>query len=292
MLRRNVPASNQRLSYGAIWIALSLIIIILDQLGFIRPVEQVTTTFLRPITQAAHQLGTNLSRYGDFFNENEKLRSENALLRDQLREAQGAQGKVAGLANRVDQLEKQLKFRENPDNKNLSVVNADVVNRGTSSVNQSITINKGSNDGLQRGQPVVDASGYLVGRIARLEATQSEILLISDSAVGVNVYTQRYDANNRRVQIQPVDGTAIGQFQLGTSDKIRIERIQQTADIKQDDWVFTNGIGNTYPPNILIGKVDRVLSEDGQPEKSAIVRPIADLDHIPQVLIITNWGDH
>ena len=288
--RRNTLVTSRRLSFSAIWVGLSLAIILVDQMGYTHPVQQVTTAILGPVATAARQLGTNLSRYGDFFSDNEKLRAENAALRQQLLEAQADQGKVADLSNRVDQLEKQLKFRENPANASLNVVNADVVNRNTSLPDQSITVNKGSNDGAVRGQPVVDSSGYLVGRVARVEATQSEILLISDSSIGVNVYTQRYDANDHRVAIPPVDGTAVGQYQNGTGDVVQIERIDQNADIQANDWVFTNGKGSTYPADILVGKIDKVSAQDGQPEKSATVRPIADLDHVQQVLIITSWG--
>jgi rod shape-determining protein MreC len=87
-----------------------------------------------------------------------------------------------------------------------------------------------------------------------------------------------------------VDGTALGQYQLGTKDLIKITLIQPDADIKVDDWVFTNGKGGSYPANLLIGRITRVSSQDGQPEKEAVVQPIADLNHLQEVLVITAWG--
>jgi rod shape-determining protein MreC len=253
-------------------------------------VEQVTSTFLIPLENASNQLGSNLSRFGDFLSDNNQLRAENASLRQDLQAALADQGKVAELANRVDQLEKQLEFRANPENRKYSVVNAEVSNQDSSGVNQAITINKGSNDGLNRGMPVVNAAGYLVGRVVSVETKKSQVFLISDNNVGVNVYTQRYDANNKRVPIQAVDGTALGQYQLGGRDKVKIGLIQPDADIKVDDWVFTNGKGGNFPANLLIGRITKVSSEDGQPEKEAVVRPIADLDHLQEVLVITAWG--
>ena len=290
MFKRTSKAMNRGFPLGAIWVALALVIVLLDQTGYLRSVEQVATTVLGPVEQAAHQLGTNLNRYGDFLSDNDKLRAENANLRLQLQQAQAAEAKLASLSNQVDQLQKQLNFKTNPNNKNLEILNAEVLSRGTTRTNKSITINKGSTDGVERGKPVVDSAGFLVGRVYRVENQQSEVLLITDSTVGVNVYTQRYDASNHRVQIQPVDGTAVGQYQLGTSEKIRIERLQQNADIKPDDWVFTNGLYNTYPPNILVGKVGQVFGQDGQPEKAASVQPIADLDHVSQVQVVLSWG--
>jgi cell shape-determining protein MreC len=117
-------------------------------------------------------------------------------------------------------------------------------------------------------------------------------LLISDNNIGVNVVMRRYGQDNKPIPIQPpVDGTALGMAQLRTEEKIRISHLKPDADIKVDDWVFTNGLGGTYPANLLVGKVGRVISEAGQPEKEAVVVPIADLDHLQQVLVITGRND-
>jgi rod shape-determining protein MreC len=290
MFKRNTSEVTQRLTFAALMLGLSLVLMIADFTGVLRPVEQVTSTFLIPLENASNQLGSNLSRFGDFLSDNNQLRAENASLRQDLQAALADQGKVAELANRVDQLEKQLEFRANPENRKYSVVNAEVSNQDSSGVNQAITINKGSNDGLNRGMPVVNAAGYLVGRVVSVETKKSQVFLISDNNVGVNVYTQRYDANNKRVPIQAVDGTALGQYQLGGRDKVKIGLIQPDADIKVDDWVFTNGKGGNFPANLLIGRITKVSSQDGQPEKEAVVRPIADLDHLQEVLVITAWG--
>ncbi len=290
MLNRNSSDLAARLTFGAILFIICLVLMISDQLGALRPFEQVTSTLITPLERASFQLGRNMSRFGDFLADNEKLRTENLALRQELQSALDAQGKVAELANRVDQLERQLEFRKNPDNRKFNVLNADVVNRDASGANHGVIINKGTNEGLKTGMPVVDVSGYLVGRLARTETQQSYVLLISDSNVGVNVYTQRYGPDNKRIPINSVDGTATGQYQLGQDVRVKIGRIQPEADIKPDDWVFTNGIGNTFPPNLLIGKVGRIISQDGQPEKEAIVQPIADLEHLQQVLVVTGWG--
>lgn len=290
MFRRNTSEITQRLTFAALMLTLSLVLMLADFTGLLRPVEQVTSTFLIPLENASNQLGSNLSRFGDFLSDNNQLRAENASLRQDLQAALADQGKVAELANRVDQLEKQLEFRTNPENRKYTVVNASVTNQDSAGVNQAISINKGSNDGLSRGMPVVNTAGYLVGRVVSVETKKSQVFLISDNNVGVNVYTQRYDATNKRIPIQAVDGTALGQYQLGGRDKVKIGLIQPDADIKVDDWVFTNGKGGNFPANLLIGRITKVSSQDGQPEKEAVVRPIADLDHLQEVLVITAWG--
>lgn len=290
-MRRSASDTSGRVTLGIALVILAVLLMFMDHLEVLRPAEQVTSALLSPLQRGMYQLGANLSRFSDFFSDNEKLRAENEALRKDLQTALDSQGKVADLANQVDLLEKQLAFRKNPSNRKFNIINADVLNRDAAGVNVGIIINKGSNDNLKRGMPVVDSSGYLVGRLAKVETKQSYVILINDSNVGVNVYTQRYGSDNRRVPIQPVDGTAYGQYQLGTDDKVKISRILPEGDIQPLDWVFTSGIGNTYPPNLLLGKIERIISQDGQPEKEATVKPIADLEHLQQVLVVTSWGE-
>src|SRR5215218_6892028 len=145
MFKRYNSEVTQRLTFAALMIALSVALMIADLTGILRPVEQVTSTVFIPLETAFNRLGANLSRFSDFLGDNEKLRAENESLRAELQTALADQGKVAELANRVDQLEKQLEFRTNPENRKYTVVNASVSNQDASGINQAITINKGSN---------------------------------------------------------------------------------------------------------------------------------------------------
>lgn len=288
---RKVSSSNGRLTLAIMLLGLSLALVITDQLGFLRPVEQITSTILSPLARACSQFGKNVSRLGEFLSDNELLRAENLRLRTELAAAQEAQGKVAELANKVDQLEKQLQFKSNPETSKYTVVSADVVNRDSGGVNRSILINKGANQGIAKGMPVVDISGYLVGRVATVNSGESYVLLISDSNLGVNVYTQRYGADGKRITITPiVDGIAHGQYQLDKSSQLKLSRIQANGDIQVQDWIYTSGLGNAFPQNILVGRVEKVINRDGQPEKEAYIRPIAELDYLQQVSVITAWG--
>ncbi len=271
----------------AILVAVSLLLLISDQGGFFRPVEQVLSVILNPIERASYQLGSNLSRFGDFWSDNEKLRTENAQLRQDLQAALSDQARTAELASRVDELERQLEFRKNPESQRFNTLNADVVNRDTGGANFGIWINKGSNENVAVGMTVVDLSGSLVGRVVRIKPTESYILLVGDNNIGVNVILKRVGADGKQVLVQPpVDGTAIGQFQLRSDEKIKISHIKLEADVRLDDWVFTSGIGNTFPNNLLLGKVSRVINQDGSPEKEATVKPIADLERLQQVLVL------
>jgi rod shape-determining protein MreC len=144
-------------------------------------------------------------------------------------------------------------------------------------------VNKGDNDRVRPGMTVVDSSGYLVGRVSRVDADKASILLITDKIMAVNVSSQRYDKSQKVTINEPGDGTAAGQ-----GNKLIMQRIKPTADIKAEDWVFTNGLGGNYPPNILVGYVEKVISQEGQPDKQAEIRPSADLERLRRVQIIVD----
>jgi rod shape-determining protein MreC len=274
----------------AVLLVISLGLMLADGTGALNPVKQVVSTVLSPLERGALQFGKNLSRAGDFFGDLEQLRTENARLRVELEEQRGAQGKIAELANRIDQLERQLEFKKNPESSKFALVGADVINRDTGGVNRGVFINKGAEQGIAKGQPVVDSAGYLLGQVSRVENDKSYVLLISDSNLGVNIMTQRF-ADGKKVPLTPpVDGIVFGQFQAGNGTLLKVSRVKADADLKVEDWIFTSGFGGAFPPNLLIGKVERVVDRAGQPEKEAVVRPIAELDYVQQVLVITSWG--
>lgn len=288
MFRRIDPvAENQgrTLLFGFL-VALSLLVMIADQVGLLRPAEQVVSTFLNPVENATYHLGQNVSNLSAFLDDLQKLRKENEDLRNQLAASKAHEAEIANLANQLDVKQRQEQFQNNPLYKGFTTVPADVINHDTTGQNQTITINKGSNDGLMRGKPVVVQPGYLVGRIEHVEATQAVVMLITDNSVAVDVTTQRYQ-DNKKVDILPAEGSAIGQWQTG--GRITIFHLQSNADVKPGDWVFTSGFNGTFPPSLQVGTIEKVSKQVGQPEQQATLLPVADLTHLTQVLVITSW---
>ncbi len=290
MFRRNESELQSRLYLAVALCAASMVLMLVDQFGGLRPVQQVLSLVLNPVQQGVHQLGENFANFGAFTQDLEKLRAENKDLRAKYQAALADQGRIAELLQENTELRRQLEFSKNPENKRFTTVSAEVINRDPTGQNQAVIINRGSNDGLNFGMPVVDPSGYLVGRIQKADPAKSVILLITDTSLGVNITTRRFD-NNKQVDIPggAVDGTAVGQWQAG--GRVKISLIKSDASIKQGDWVFTSGIGRTFPQNLLVGRIEKIIEQDGQPEKQATLTPIADLDHLQRVQVITSWGD-
>ena len=153
-------------------------------------------------------------------------------------------------------------------------VGASVIGRDPSPFLQYVIINRGSDDGLRRGMPVVTQQG-LVGRISRVTAAGANVQLITDPAMNINIRLQ--PSRERAV----LSGSITGDLTL--------DFIPQEADVNPGDLVLTSGFGGNYPPNILIGQVTGVRSQDYDLFQSGSVQPVVDFEQLEIVLVITNF---
>jgi rod shape-determining protein MreC len=192
------------------------------------------------------------------------------------------EGEVANLQAQIIELQHQLTeyeilsalldfARAYPE---FEYIGGSVIGRDPSPFVKYIQINRGSDDGLRRGMPVVTQQG-LVGRVSQTTASASLVQLITDSSTIINV----------RLEPERVDAELKGSI---TGD-ITLDFIPQEANIKPGDLVLTSGLGGNYPPNILIGQITSVRSKDYDLFQSASVQPVVAFDQLEIILVITNF---
>jgi rod shape-determining protein MreC len=198
--------------------------------------------------------------------QNTELEAENARLQSQIVELQ--QQLVE-----YEILSALLEFaRANPEHK---YIGASVIGRDPSPFLNYIIINRGSDDGLRRGMPVVTQNG-LAGRVVQVTATGARVSLITDPVTRINV------------RIEPSRSSAVLTGSI-TGD-ITLEQIPQEADVNPGNLILTSGLGGNYPSNIIIGQVTSVRSLENALFQSASVQPVTDFDDLAIVLVITNFN--
>jgi rod shape-determining protein MreC len=161
--------------------------------------------------------------------------------------------------------------RVQPENRYLA---ATVIGRDPSPFLEYVIINRGSDDGLRRGMPVVTQQG-LVGRIAAVTADAARVQLITDSASNINV------------KLEPSRAQAVIRGEV--SGEISLAMIPQSAPVEIGDLILTSGLGGNYPTNILVGQVTGVRQRETDLFQSASVQPVVDFNQLEIVLIITNF---
>lgn len=161
--------------------------------------------------------------------------------------------------------------RVQPENRYLA---ATVIGRDPSPFLEYVIINRGSDDGLRRGMPVVTQQG-LVGRVAAVTADAARVQLITDPASTINV------------KLEPSGAQAVIRGEV--SGEISLAMIPQSAPVEIGDLILTSGLGGNYPTNILIGQVTGVRRRETDLFQSASVQPVVDFNQLEIVLIITNF---
>jgi len=140
----------------------------------------------------------------------------------------------------------------------------------------TVWVNRGSDDGVVVGQPVIDAHG-LMGQVIEVLPSRSHILLVTDPSHAVPVRVAR---NGVRAI---TEGT-------GLADVMDLPHVAATIDIQEGDVLETSGLGGRFPPGYPVAKVTRVEHDPGKPFLVVRAQPLAWLDRSRYVLIVFRGG--
>ncbi len=201
-----------------------------------------------------------------------QLRQRNTELEAQVTELQT---QVIDLQQRLSEMEilsALLDFaRTQPQNEYEA---ATVIAHDPSPFLQYVIINKGSDDGIRHGMPVVSDQG-LVGRVVAITSNASRVQLITDSSTQVNV------------RIQPAETEAV--LQGSVTGDLSLDMIPQDAAIQPGDLVLTSGLGGNYPADIMIGQVVSIRQVATDLFQEAALQPVVDFARLEIVLVIVNF---
>lgn len=159
-----------------------------------------------------------------------EIENENALLREQLNLLPRAQYELAP---------------------------AFIISEDPGSSGNWIEIDRGSEDGVVEGMPVIVSKGILVGRVKEVGLKSSRVILLTNPKSAVNVMTLENGSK----------GVAKGEYGLG----IILDMILQTDSIRAGDGVVTSGIGGEIPRGLYVGKIQEVHPSDDHLFQQAVV---------------------
>jgi rod shape-determining protein MreC len=263
--------SNRSLQTGVI-VILAIGLIALALSGYLNPILKIALSpFIGAQTWLSERfriVQTYLNAPADVAQMRQRiseLESENARLQVQIVELQNQVSEAQVLASLVDFA------RAHSENQYIA---GQVIGYDPSPFIHYVIINRGSDDGLRRGMPVVTAQG-LVGQISSVTAGAARVQLITDAAVAINVHLQQADT----------DAVLRGQI---TSD-IGLEKIPQSAQVQAGDLILTSGLGGNYPPNLVVGQVTTVRKLDYDLFQTAEVQPAVDFNQLEIVLVVINF---
>jgi rod shape-determining protein MreC len=195
------------------------------------------------------------------------VQAENTTLKTRLDALQIELQEQRALAERSQQLQKLLDLRERVS---LPTTAADIIGLGASPDFQTVTISKGTTDGLKSDMAVLSPAG-VVGRIVTPSARASKVQLLVDRNAAAGALVERSRAQG---------------VVLGTGEGVlRMEYVAELGDVRTGDTVVTSGVDGIYPKGFVIGQVATVERRGGA-YKTITVRPAVDARDLESVLVV------
>jgi rod shape-determining protein MreC len=195
------------------------------------------------------------------------VRAENEALKRELGDALVKMQEQAALVGRAEGLAKLLELKERMP---LQTVAAEIIASGATSDFRTLTINKGSLQGIQNDMAVVAPLG-VVGRVVTSSPRAAKVQLLIDRNAAAGAMIERSRAQ----------GVAVG---VG-DDTIRLDYVSETSDVVVGDQVVTSGIDGIFPKGFIIGRVSDVQRSGGA-FRRITVQPAVEFGRLEDVLIV------
>lgn len=181
--------------------------------------------------------------------------------------------KISNLEEEIVELKKLTRITNILTDYNY--INASVIERNREYWFNSITINKGSKDGIEMDMAVIDGDG-LIGRIANVRKYTSDIKLITTNDI------------NSKISVVIKGNSNIYGITKGYNNQKDLLKIIVDNDIgiKEGLNVETTGMGGVFPKGILIGKVDKVIEDNDNVGYIVLVKLSSNIKDLRYVSIL------
>ena len=227
----------------------------------VTPIAAAGSWMFSPIRSASRWFSGLTSRPADLAAleaQNTALRAQVALLEEERRENQ--------------RLTRLLEFVAKED---LDTIGARIIGRQVSTWEAVLTIDRGSEDGLEAGMPVLAPEG-LLGHVFEVNDRSSRVRLITDQKSGVAAILQ----STRQ------EGIVAG----STDGRLTMDFVSLDTTVTAGEPVLTSGIGGMYPKGLLIGSVGEFEVRRGDLFQSITVEPLVDVRAVENVVVLMSRG--
>jgi rod shape-determining protein MreC len=225
------------------------------------PVQRATSWVSGTVGEFFSQLGS----LGSTTSENERLTRKLAAMEIELRNAQAAVAEN-------ERLREQLKLKEKTG---YDQVNARVIARDASVWFNTVTISRGSSDGIGLNMPVVTPGG-IVGRVIAVSPWTAQVMLITDEKAAAGAIIGKLGES----------GTLGSVRGLGNSGLVEMRYVSGLQKVSTGDYVMTTGQDGIYPPGLNVGEVVEVKQGTATQPHQIYIKPSAHLDQLAEVAVL------
>ncbi len=237
-----------------------------DSHWLVKPFSLLGSTVSEIFYKFSHGIKGTTALYVDLINikkQSEDLHSFNNELRSRLE-------KMNELNLENNRLRELLNFKQQTK---MNLTAAQVIGRDLVLDHNSLTINKGTRDGLKSGQAVITINGVL-GYIFKPEPFTAHIMLVTDRYAVVDGIVQRTRAH----------GIVEGKSQSSCA----LKYVERTEDVKAGDLVVTGGLDNIFPKGFPVAIVQSVERKTFSVSLKVDLRPVVDPHSVEEVFVVVD----
>jgi rod shape-determining protein MreC len=243
------------------------------------PLKTVSGIVIMPLQKGINKVGTWLTSNQNYFKRQGDLVAKNKELEERINELVDENSHLLANQSELESLREIFKLAENY--KQFDTVGATIISNDTGNWYDTFTIDKGSDQGIQKDMNVIAGNG-LVGIIIEVGPKWSTVRPIINDVMAVSA------------QVDPLRDqcTVSGDLLLKDEGKLRITGLTDREDIVTiGDKVVTSNISTKYHEGILIGAIDKLELDPNNTTKSGTIIPAVDFNHLSKVLVITKLKD-
>lgn len=226
-----------------------------------------------PMQKAVSFIDEKISSFFSYFEDVKATKEENEQLKQRLSELEQDVRDIEKLRKENRELRDALNFKNRYEE--YDFVGADIIAKDPGNWFDVFTIDRGSKDGIEVNSPVITAYG-LVGRVSKIDAFTSKVVSIIDMDSTVSA---RLSKSRDLIVVR-------GDLELRNKGQCRADYIPPDADVLPGDTIETSGMGGIFPKGIIIGKVVKVVQNEGQYDSYAIIEPVVDFKRLEDVIVL------
>jgi rod shape-determining protein MreC len=256
-----------------IMIAVISLLIFFHNLRIITPIESIIFGSFNPLLQGFYSFSSKINSKFAKNKDQDNMKNELIMLEQKNEQLNVELAKLKSQEEENANLRRILKFEKLSKNK---LILGNVISRGdfiTEKESSLLTLDKGSNDGIQTGLSVVGNQGNLIGKVIETESNISKICLITNEKCKIAAAIQ--NQNNTL-------GITQGELDL----TVRMNFIPMNVSIRKGDRIVTSGLEKDMPRGLLIGSISEIYAPSTELWQTAVLEPASDLNNIIFVSII------
>ena len=231
---------------------------------------------LAPFRFAGNALTTQAQNIYSYMFEYEALVAENEALRKQIADMNDLAREADAVARENQRLRDVLDMTGTHED--YVLVDAYIISWSSTDWSNALTINRGSNSGIEVGMCAITSDREVVGLVTEVGPNFAVVKTVLDSTLEISA----------TIASSGYNGMVTGDYIDGRKDMLRMEYLPSSALIKNYDQVVTTG-SMVYPKNLILGSVVDAGFDDTGVAKYAILEPAAEIGSLEQVFVLTSF---